>query len=64
MSEMWFRLFEHSANHERSVFVLWCGDKVTAGRVSAEMKERHMGGREGKERKEKEPPGRNKNFKD
>lgn len=52
MSETWFRLFEHSANHEGSIFVLWCGDKIMAGRMSAEM-ERHMGGREGKERNEK-----------
>lgn len=64
MSEMWFRLFEHSCNHEGSIFVLWSGDKVMAGRMSAEMKERYMGGREGKERKEKESPGGNKNFKD
>lgn len=53
MSETWFSFFEHSANHEGSIFVLWCGDKVMAGRMSVEMKERHMGGREGKERNEK-----------
>ena len=50
MSEMWFSLFEHSANHEGSVFVLWCGDKVMTGRVSAE-RGTWVGGKERKEKK-------------
>lgn len=61
---MWFRLFEHFANHEGNIFVLWCGDKVMAGSMRAEMRKGHIGGREEGERNEKESPGGNKSFKD
>lgn len=51
MNGMWLRLFfKHFSNNEENTLVPRCGDKVRAGGMRPEMRERSSGVMEGEER--------------
>lgn len=54
MNEMCFKLFfEHFANTEENILVLWCDDKARVRGMRPEMREKQSRVRVGEERDEK-----------